>query len=75
MTYTFKQLQRVHVHVHELAKVPTDDPKLASAHVQRIEVMDRIMASMFVYEKRTMDRDELDPNVVTLIDALLRVTT
>jgi len=72
MTYTLKQIERAHQRVHELAERPAQDKTTADANAQRINVMDHIMATMIVYQKRTMDRDELEPNVVILIDFLLR---
>jgi hypothetical protein len=72
MTYTLKQLERAHARVHTLAQDPAPDQLTTEAHAQRIRVMDHIMATMIVFEKRTMDRDELEPNVAILIDSMLR---
>lgn len=76
MTYTIKQLERAHMRVHDLAShaaMPTEatDQTIALAHQQRIAIMNNVMARMFVFQRRTIDRDELDENVCTLIDYLL----
>lgn len=71
MTYTIKQLTRVHVTVQDDALKPSTTEKLTEARRQRVNVMDQVMAQMLVYGKRTMDRDELEPNVVIMIDHLL----
>lgn len=75
MTYTIKQIERAHARVHVLAAVPSTDKAVQDAHAQRVYVMDDLLARMFVYAKKTLDRDALEPNVVTLIDFLLREPT
>lgn len=72
MTYTLKQLQRAHERVHQEASNAPENPAHADAQAQRTKVMDDLMARMIVYEKRTLDREELEPHVVTMIDHLLR---
>lgn len=71
MTFTLSQLQTVHAKVVDMASTPTDDPKMTAAHKQRNDIMNEVMGEMLVYGKKTLDRDELAPEVATLIERLL----
>lgn len=72
MTYTIKQLERVHAHVHAEAETSATG-QAAAAIQQRVKVMDDVIAQMLVYGKRTMDRDELEPNVAIMIDHIWKL--
>lgn len=69
MTYTINQIKRIHTQVHAMAEGVAEP---APATRQRMDVVNDVLAKMLVFEKKTIDADELDPNVVTLIDYLLR---
>lgn len=78
MTFSRAQIEKVHMRVHNDAASPgaaTAQPMVQEAMRQRVEVMNDVMATMLVYEKSTLDRDELDPQVTMLIDVMLGTAT
>lgn len=72
--FTLAQLEQVHALVHAEAvdyEPAADGGALEKTHTQRVAVMDDLMMRMFIYDKKTLDAEELEPGVEKLISHLL----